>query len=505
MKYEEYPDDDIVYNYDDTDALSNLYHVNYLTEEYVAYVDQLKSMTYGRGDPVVLDIQKSYAAPMNMLTLNAAGKAVAVTTTQQSMMGETSLFQELLSNKDFIDTQYDLLGGTYPQEYDEIALVVDKYNRLSLSAVKALGFNEGADSYDFDTLIGKEYKLILNDAYYTRTDDGGFAVLDESAYADVYADTDNTITLTLTGILRIKEEAPLPLYSSGLVYLPSLTEVYLEDCAQSEIGLAQKAESEYVYRALIPESYIENFPYAEVIAAMKLLPSFSGMSDEQLRAVIEEILDADKADSRRHRRVLGQLRHDARFGSGQGARLAGGGRERSSRRDLHLSAELRIQSGHNAAPRRVERERRRDAEGRSRADPVHRCGQYAVVHHGTARGHHLVRAHCVCRRVARRVVHHDRHHHVRVGHRAHQGDRRAAQHRRTKKGHHPRIQRRNDSHRLYRRRDRRSHRLCPHLPGVGHHKIARQRHGHHVHGGIKPRCTRCSSSPSASCSPSCPD
>ena len=294
VKYEEYPDDDIVYNYDDTDALSNLYHVNYLTEEYVAYVDQLKSMTYGRGDPVVLDIQKSYAAPMNMLTLNAAGKAVAVTTTQQSMMGETSLFQELLSNKDFIDTQYDLLGGTYPQEYDEIALVVDKYNRLSLSAVKALGFNEGADSYDFDTLIGKEYKLILNDAYYTRTDDGGFAVLDESAYADVYADTDNTITLTLTGILRIKEEAPLPLYSSGLVYLPSLTEVYLEDCAQSEIGLAQKAESEYVYRALIPESYIENFPYAEVIAAMKLLPSFSGMSDEQLRAVIEEILDADR-------------------------------------------------------------------------------------------------------------------------------------------------------------------------------------------------------------------
>lgn len=294
VKYEEYPDADIVYNYDDTDALSNMYHVNYLTEEYVAYVDQLRSMTYGRGDPVVLDIQKSYAAPMNMLTLNAAGKPVAVTTTQQSMMGETSLFQELLSNKDFIDTQYDLLGGTYPEEYDEIALVVDKYNRLSLSTVKALGFNEGADSYDFDTLIGKEYKLILNDAYYTRTDDGGFAVLDESAYADVYADTDNTITLTLTGILRIKEEAPLPLYSSGLVYLPSLTEVYLEDCAQSEIGLAQKAESEYVYRALIPESYIENFPYAEVIAAMKLLPSFSGMSDEQLRAVIEEILDADK-------------------------------------------------------------------------------------------------------------------------------------------------------------------------------------------------------------------
>lgn len=297
VKYEAYPDEDVVYNYDDSDLMANMYHVNYLTEEYVAYVDQLKDMTYGRDEPAVLDIQKSYAAPMNLLTSNAAGKVVPVTTVHESMLGETSLFQELLSNRDFIDTQYDLLGGTYPQAYDEIALVVDKYNRLSLSTVKALGFNEGAESYDFASLIGKEYKLVLNDAYYTQSDDGGFTALDtdDTAALDaVYRDADNTITLKLTGILRIKEEAPLSLYSSGLVYLPSLTEVYLEDCAQSEIGLAQKEESAYVYRALIPDSYIENFPYADVIAAMKLLPSFSGMSDEQLRAVIEEYLDADK-------------------------------------------------------------------------------------------------------------------------------------------------------------------------------------------------------------------
>lgn len=297
-KFTEYPDEDVVYNYDDTEAMSNLYHVNYLTAEYVQYVDRLKDMTFDRDRSVVLDIQKSFSAPMNIMTKNAGGKVILAETTKQSMMGTTSLFQELLSNKDFIDTQYDLLGGEYPDAYDEIALIVDKYNRLSLSTVRALGFNEAAEQYDFDALIGKEYKLILNDGFY-RTDGDSFRTLEKEEYEDAYVDADNTVTLRLTGIMRIKEDAPLSLYASGLVYLPSLTEEYLKDCRQSAIGKAQTAvdvtaPNAFVYRALIPESYIENFPYPDVIAAMKLLPEFAGMDETVLRKLVEDMLDQSK-------------------------------------------------------------------------------------------------------------------------------------------------------------------------------------------------------------------
>ena len=292
--YEAFPDGQVIYKYDDTEALSDMYHVNFLSEEYVDYVDGLRSISFGHEQPVVLDIQKVYSVPVNLLTKNIAGKVIAVSVTQENMFSQVSLFQELLSNKDFIDTQYDLLGGTYPSEYNEIALIVDKYNRLSVSTVKALGFNEAAEQFDFESLLGKEYKLVLNDAYYKPTDDGSaFTVADEEDYAAIYDDADNTVTLRLTGILRIKEDAPMALYSSGLAYLPSLTEKFLDDCRSSRIGTAQAAHDDFIYRALIPQSYIDNFPTEQVIAAMKLLPEYAGMTDEQLQALIDAILSAD--------------------------------------------------------------------------------------------------------------------------------------------------------------------------------------------------------------------
>lgn len=299
--YKEFPGEQIVYKYDDTEAMANMYHVNYLTAEYVEHVEQLKNMTYrnkGRDEPVVLDVQKSYAAPMNLLTRNTAGRVVMAETEQQGMMGSKSLFQELLSNKQFIDTQYDLLGGKYPTEYNEIALVVDRYNRLNLSTVRALGFNEAAESYTFDSLIGKEYKLLLNDGYYIP-DGEGFMTIDEDAYEAAYTG-DKTITLTLTGIMRIREEAPLSMYSSGLVYRPELTEKYLADCAQSAIGKAQTAvaslpeEARYVYRALVPEEYLKNIPYDKVLEAMHNRPEYKDFTDEQLIEYIDSLLDSQK-------------------------------------------------------------------------------------------------------------------------------------------------------------------------------------------------------------------
>lgn len=300
-EYKEFPSEDIVYKYDDTEAMANMYHVNYLTAEYVAHVEQLKDMTYrnkGREEPVVLDVQKSYAAPMNLMTRNTAGRVIMAETEQQSMMGNKSLFQELLSNKQFIDTQYDLLGGKYPTEYNEIALVVDRFNRLTLSTVRALGFNEAAETYTFESLIGKEYKLLLNDSYYIR-DGEGFKTIDEDAYEAAYTG-EKTITLTLTGIMRIREEAPLSMYSSGLVYRPELTEKYLADCAESVIGKAQAAvsalpeEAQYVYRALVPEEYLKNIPYDKVLEAMRKQPEFENLSDDELIEHIDKLLTLPK-------------------------------------------------------------------------------------------------------------------------------------------------------------------------------------------------------------------
>ena len=284
-EYAKFPSDSTLNVYDNSDAMTKMMHINFIDDEYVRYVDELKEKTFGRGDtPVVLDIQKSYSAPMNILYKTNTGAAMAQTV-EQGMMGESSLFQELLGNADYIATQYDVIYGEYPKTANDIALVVDSRNRISLTTARALGVASGESKIAFDKLIGKEYRLLLNDGYY-RYDEAAdsFSAIDETDYAAAY-ESEQTIPLRITAVMRIREDAPLSLYNTGLVYLPALTEQYLTDCASSQIGVKQKADGDNVYRALIPDAYINDVDTTRVAKGI--------LADEEARKQVELALGVD--------------------------------------------------------------------------------------------------------------------------------------------------------------------------------------------------------------------
>lgn len=198
-----------------------------------------------------------------------------------------SFWQELLAD-DFVNGYYDVLAGRYPQNEFELVLIVDSNNRIKTDTLKALGYSVTATSsaqgdaveykdIDFSKFIGnssgegaKEFKLVLNDEYYTKNGDY-FTELAKSNYESVFnSDGDR---LKIVGILRIKQDSDLSFFSSGIGYLPSLTEYVLNSSVDSEIVVSQSGTFTDM---LSPTSDEFSFNFDKIDQLLLMLPVFEG-------------------------------------------------------------------------------------------------------------------------------------------------------------------------------------------------------------------------------------
>ena len=172
---------------------------------------------------------------------------------------------QLAGDKDFVLSNYDLIGGTYPAAYNEIVLVVDGNNVVSPEALAQFGVDvyerdeNNAVEYDgdspvykesmsFDELFAAEIKLIDNDTYYEYVEDGGYyqpRTYGGSSNAPYVGDEvlwneESNVSLKITGVLRLKSGGT-GFVGNALCYTPELAERVLESAAASEVTAAQKA------------------------------------------------------------------------------------------------------------------------------------------------------------------------------------------------------------------------------------------------------------------------
>ncbi|HKM29496.1 MAG TPA: ATP-binding cassette domain-containing protein [Bacilli bacterium] len=142
-------------------------------------------------------------------------------------------FYEMTENEAFVDEQYTVLEGKIPQGEDEIALVVDSYNCISAMLLYYLGMSyEDIETLKFADFINKEFKLIDNDDYYTKTDNRYFGKV-KANYEGLYNNAQTT--LKIVGILRIEPQATTKLYTSGLLYTKALTNLVYNRSLDSQI------------------------------------------------------------------------------------------------------------------------------------------------------------------------------------------------------------------------------------------------------------------------------
>jgi len=223
----EFPDEEKIYSYIPMDT-SKLIHTNKISEEYVQYIKENIE-----GTELVSSVTYGYGLNINILNKNSNDEIYKVSNTSIG-------WQQLIGSEEFILSQYDLLSnGTYPNEPNEVVLIVDKYNRLTASQIKALGYEE-KDSYSFDEIIGHEFKLISNNDYYKYNSESNIYEVNTD-FDSLYSSSDAK-TLKISGILRVKQDASSAFMSNGIAYTDTLMNEMLNDAYESDVVKEQLKE-----------------------------------------------------------------------------------------------------------------------------------------------------------------------------------------------------------------------------------------------------------------------
>lgn len=220
---EKYPDKQTVIPKDN--VLESLVHQNKINDDYIDYIENISSdLVYG--------VSYTKMTALNVLTEHD-GKVSVVDTQDISFSALPKSLDENTPNA-AMEAYYDILAGTLPQKKEDIVLIVDASNRVNTEILQLLGFDT-MDEIPFDEIIGKTIKVALNDDFYVKM--GDYFVRNP----DLQSVYDNSITLTVSGILRMKEDFPSYVASASLCYTDELLDEVIAANNESEIVKAQQA------------------------------------------------------------------------------------------------------------------------------------------------------------------------------------------------------------------------------------------------------------------------
>ena len=230
----------------------SLFDVNHITDDYVEYVSKLVDED---GDVNYASaIQKEMAMPLNMY--HDYGDRIAKVDTSLMVYTEELPVERINpETPSLIEAHYENLaegieGSHIPTKKNELALVVDATNSISTKMLDALGINYRDSNghilpkLDYEDIIGKEYKLFLNDAYYENKGTNYGPIIDPIKINDYVTSPDQdgkTMTLEITAVIRAKKsQVPSMILLPGLGYTPDLIDFMIENNENSEIVEAQK-------------------------------------------------------------------------------------------------------------------------------------------------------------------------------------------------------------------------------------------------------------------------
>ncbi len=216
----QFPDDNIIHPEETYEE--QLSHTNTFTDEYLELVEGLDSEK-------VSGVSYTRMANLNLFT-EVNGEIKAVTDKTYIGVLPTSLGEQ----NDVIKDNFDLLTGSLPSSKNEIVISVDSYNYLAEPVLEMFGLDTD-NTVDMEELIGKELKIILNDNYYQNL---GVAFIPKSDLTNEF-NSDDAITLIVSGVVRGKEGNMLYEQSMGVLYTDELVQSIVEINKDSEIVKAQ--------------------------------------------------------------------------------------------------------------------------------------------------------------------------------------------------------------------------------------------------------------------------
>lgn len=233
--------------YNPSTIIAKMGNYNFISDKFVKYINDYIEEDNKKGDRKSLSsVQFTYATNLKVLTEGSEGIIFVDTKpTTSSIYGtSSSLFYEGLADKDFVLSNYDIVEGQYPENKNEVLLVLDSTGALSTDMLTKLGIAVSVNSegeYErilYSDVIGKTYKVISNDTYYTPVYDseGNVTEFSTLAKADYQTAFDGASeTLSICGVMKPRKDIVVEVFDAGIMYLPELATSYQQDCKNSLI------------------------------------------------------------------------------------------------------------------------------------------------------------------------------------------------------------------------------------------------------------------------------
>jgi putative ABC transport system permease protein len=208
-------------------------------------------------------------------------------------MMNIDIWSEMIGNDELLHKQYDVLAGSWPNDYNEIVVVVDENNELSDITLYSLGILDqeqlaemfenvqageeidAADvsAYSYDDLLNLRFKLVLNTDVYDK-ENGVWADKSDSEtfMKPVISDA---LEIKVVGVLRPNAGIAATSISGSVAYTSALTEYVIGEINNSEIVREQRADSEVNVLTGLPfdmEDFTQNLTMDDVAAYIATMP-----------------------------------------------------------------------------------------------------------------------------------------------------------------------------------------------------------------------------------------
>ena len=178
-----------------------------------------------------------------------------------SSMMSTNSFDQLPDNLDTVKSTYDVVAGDWPENYNEVLVVLTPSGNISDFMSYALGLRdlseleqmvrqfsneqkvdatEGTLELSYDEILGREFKLVNSADYYQYDSEYG-------VWKDKSEDTEYLRsligageTIKITGIVQRKESSTISSLNPGFYYSSSLVNHLIDEASTKKIVQDQK-------------------------------------------------------------------------------------------------------------------------------------------------------------------------------------------------------------------------------------------------------------------------
>ena len=195
---------------------------------------------------VVLDEMKedpTFGPILSGISINGMSMDQAMAT-YGTMLGNS--WAEMSSNQNILSGQYDVKAGRWPQNKDEVVIVLNADGKLMDIQLFMLGLKSPDDimtallnGKDFSSvglmfeedLLGKEYKILTNADYLIDNGDGTWSHEPKTANSIEFVDTQSSESVKVVGVVQPKPETIAASINGCIGYTKALSDYLMEKAA----------------------------------------------------------------------------------------------------------------------------------------------------------------------------------------------------------------------------------------------------------------------------------